>query len=90
MVRSTSSSEETASIEFLIKQFRQIESQPNFDSNRWKSLKIPIAATPATDLAGAIEKLRIVHAEMEIDADELDLNILRSAITDLETLSETT
>ncbi len=47
-----------------------------------------IAATPATDLAGVIEKLRIVDAETEVDADEEDLKILKSAIMDLERLLE--
>ncbi len=48
-----------------------------------------IAATPATDLTGVIEKLRIVHVETEIDADGMDLKILKSAIMDLERLLET-
>ena len=86
MPRSPSSSGETASIDFLAKQFDEIESRPKFDRERWISLKMQIAATQATDHAGVIEKLRIVRAELELDADELDLKILESAIADLERL----
>lgn len=87
---STSSSGVTASIDFLAKQFRQIVSRPAFDRDRWESLKMQIAATPAIDLAGVNEKLRVVRTEMEFDAGELDLKILDSAITDLEFLLEVT
>ena len=85
----TSSSGETASIDLLAKQFREILFRPLFESHLWKSAKIRIADTPATDLAGAIEKLRLVHAEIEINTDEIDLQILESVIMDLERLFET-
>ncbi len=86
MPRPTSSSGEGASIDILTKQLRKLVSRPAFDIDRWRSAKIQIAATPATDLAGVIEKLRIVDAETEIDAD--DSKILKSAIMDLERLLE--
>ncbi len=88
MPRPTSSSGEGASIDILAKQLRKLVSRPAFDIDHWRSAKIQIAATPATDLAGVIEKLRIVDAETEIDADEKDLKILKSAIMDLERLLE--
>ena len=88
MPGSTSSSGEGASIDVLSKQLRKLVSRPAFDIDRWRSAKMKIAATPATDLAGVIEKLRIVDAETEVDADEKDLKILKSAIMDLERLLE--
>ena len=60
MPRSPSSSGEAASIDSLATQFREIVSRPKFDRDRWKSLKVRIAATRASDRAGVIEKLRIV------------------------------
>ncbi len=88
MPRPTSPPGEGASIDILSKQLRELVSRPAFDIDRWRSAKMQIAATPATDLAGVIEKLRIVHAETEVDADEKDLKILKSAIMDLERLLE--
>lgn len=59
-----------------------------FDKDRWRSLKKQLAATPATDLAGVATKLRIAHHEIQIDADRLDSNILKSAITELKLVSK--
>ncbi len=90
MPKSTSSEVETASIDFLESHIRKCEAKDEFDRVHWKSLKMQISATPATDLAGVAAKLRVVDQEIQIDADQLDLNILRSAITDLQLFSMTT
>ncbi len=90
MPKATSSESESASIDLLEALIREIEAQTPFDRDQWKSLKMQLAAIPATDLAGVAAKLRVVDHEIQIDADQLDLNILRSAITDLLLVSKTT
>ncbi len=89
MAPSTPSGEETASIDFQALRIRESEVQPGFHRDQWKSLKMRLAATPATDLSGVAAKLRIVHDGIRFDADQLDLNIIHSAIADLRRLSKT-
>ena len=86
MPKSTSSGDETASIDFLESQIRKCEAN-DFDIVHWKSLKTQLAATSANDLAGVAAKLCVVQDEIQFDTDQLDLDILKSAITDLKFLS---
>ena len=76
-------------IDFLVSRILESAVQIPFDKVRWKSLKKQLAATPATDLAGVAAKLRVVQHEIQIDADQLDSKILRSAITELKRVSKT-
>ena len=89
MPTSTTSGNEAASVESLELLIRESEAQDAFDGDHWKSLKMRLAATPATDLAGVAAKLHVVLDGIRIDADQFDLNILGSAITDLQLLSKT-
>jgi len=83
----TSSGDETPSTDFLALQIQKTEARDAFDRVHWKSLKAQLAATTAINLAGVAAKLRVVHDGVQMDADQLDLDILRSAITDLRFLS---
>ena len=87
---SSSSGNDSPSIDFLETLIREIEAQAPFDQDHWKSLKIQLAATRAADLAEIAAKLRVVDHEIQIETDQLDLNILRSAIADLLNVSKTT
>ena len=89
MPKPTSSDDETRPIDLLESLILESAVQIPFDKVRWKSLKKQLAATPATDLAGVAAKLRIVQHEIQIDADQLDSKILRSAITELQLVSKT-
>ncbi len=84
----TSSGDEAESAGFLELRIRKIGAQAPLDEAYWKSLKTQLAVTSATDIAGVAAKLRVVHDGIQIDADQLDLSILRSAIMDLERLLE--
>ncbi len=84
----TSSDDATRTIDFLASLILESGVQIPFDKDRWKSLKRQLAASPATDLAGVATKLRIVHHEIQIDAHQLDSNILWSAITELQLVSK--
>ena len=85
----TSSRDAAESIGFLELRIREIEAQDPLDGVYWKSLKSRLAVTAATDIAGVAAKLRVVSDGIQIDANQLDLSILRSAIMDLERLLET-
>ncbi len=89
MPKSTSSGDETASIDFLESQIRKCEANDEFDIVHWKSLKTQLAATSANDLAGVSAKLCVVQDEIQFDTDQLDIDILKSAITYLKFLSKT-
>jgi hypothetical protein len=90
MSTSESSDDGTGRIDTLVSSILEIEMQVPFDKDRWKSLKEQLAATPAADLAEIAAKLSVVHHEIEFDADRLDSNILRSAITELQRVSKAT
>ncbi len=83
----TYSGDETPSTDFLALRIHETEAREAFDRVHWKSLKAQLAATTAINLAGVAAKLRVVHDGVQMDADQLDLDILRSAITDLRFLS---
>ena len=68
-------------------QIRKCEANNEFDIVLWKSLKTQLAATSANDLAGVAAKLCVVQDEIKFDTDQLDLDILKSAISDLKFLS---
>ena len=89
MSTSESSDDEAGRIELLASRIFEIGKQVPFDNSQWKSLKEQLAATPATDLAGVAAKLSVVHHEIQVDADQLDANILQSAITELRRVSKT-
>ncbi len=76
-----------SSVDFLDSQIHKCEANDEFDKIHWKSLKTQLAATSANDLAGVAAKLCVVQDGIQFDADQLDLDILRSAITDLRLLS---
>ena len=84
-----SSDDETGRIELLVSRIFECGMQVPFDKNQWMSLKEQLAATPATNLAGVAAKLSVVHHEIQVDADQLDANILQSAITELRHVSKT-
>ncbi len=90
MPKPTSWDDATRTIDCLESLILESGVQIPFDKDRWRSLKKQLAATPATDLAGVATKLRIAHHEMQIDADRLDSNILKSAITELKLVSKKT
>ncbi len=75
------------SIDLLALRIREAEAREVFGRVHWKSLKVQLASTTAIDLTGVAGKLGVVHDGIQIDADQLDLEILRSAITDLRHLS---
>ncbi len=85
----SSSRDEAESVGVLELRIREIEAQDPLDGVYWKSLKTQLAVTSTTDIAGVAAKLRVVHDGIQTDADRFDLNILRSAITDLQLLSKT-
>jgi hypothetical protein len=87
MATSESSDARTGRIGELVSNLLDIEAQVPFDRDRWRSLKEQLAATPAADLADVAAKLSVVHREIEFDADRLDSNILQSAITELQRVS---
>ncbi len=80
-------SRDESSVDFLESQIRKCEANDEFDIVRWKSLMTQLAATSANDLAGVVAKLCVVQDEIQFDTDQLDLDILKSAITDLKFLS---
>ncbi len=80
-------SRDESSVDFLESQIRKCEANDKFDIVHWKSLKTQLAATSANDLAGVAAKLCVVQDEIQFDTDQLDLDILKSAITDLKFLS---
>ncbi len=89
MPKPTSWDDATRTIDCLESLILESGVQIPFDKDRWRSLKKQLAATPATDLARVAAKLRVVHHEIQIDADQLDSKILRSAITELKRVSKT-
>ena len=82
-----SEEDKTPSIDFLEMSIRMTETQEAFDRVRWKSLKVKLASTTAMDLASVAAKLRVVSDGIAMDVDQLDLDVLRSAIDDLYLLS---
>ena len=70
----------------LAEEIREIERRRHFDRSHWQSLKSQIAITHAFDLACVIAKLGVVVASTEPDVTNIDADILRSAIADLERL----
>ena len=80
-------SRDEPSVDFLESRIHEIEAREAFDPVNWKSLKGQLASTKAIDLAGVAAKLRVVLDGIQMDADQLDLDILRSVITDLRLLS---
>ena len=82
----TYSGDETPSIDFLALRIHKTEAREALDRVLWKSLKAQLASTTAIDLAGVAAKLNVVHDGVQTDADQLDLDILKSAITDLRLL----
>jgi hypothetical protein len=82
-----SSATESSVLELLESEIYKFEACPDFVQNRWKSLKKQMAVTRATDVAGVAAKLRVIEVGIEIEACNLDLDILRSAIADLANLS---
>lgn len=79
-----SSEDEKALAELLAQEICDLEARPDFVHGGWRTLKSQLAATRATDLAGVAAKLRVVLASVDCDACRLDVDILRSAIADLE------
>lgn len=89
MATSESSDDDPGRIGDLVTSILEAGMQVPFDKDRWKSLKTQLAATPAADLADVAAKLSVVHHEIQVDADQLDRNILQSAITELRRVSKT-
>jgi len=87
LATSESSDNGTGRIDDLVSGILELELQVPFDKVRWRSLKQQLAATPATDLADVAAKLTVVHHEIQVDVDQLDSNILQSAISELRRVS---
>ncbi len=81
------SGNESPSIDLLALRIHAAEAREVFGRVHWKSLKEQLASTTAIDLAGVAAKLGVLHDGVQTDAHQLDLDILRSAITDLRLLS---
>ncbi len=82
-------SRDESSVDFLESQIYECEANDEFDIGHWKSLKTQLATTSANDLAGVAAKLCVVQDEIQFDTDQLDIDILKSAITNLKFLSKT-
>ena len=80
-------SRDEASVDVLELRTLEIEACEAFDLVSWKSLMKQLASTKAVDPAGVAAKLSVVLDGIQMDADQLQLDILRSAITDLQLLS---